>query len=239
MSASPLEVAFCIPGDLTLPTGGYAYDRALIAGLPRHGVVAHPVALPGGFPAPSEADIAETGRRIMAEPPGRLLLIDGLAYGAFPPGPAAGLAGRVIALVHHPLALETGLAPERAAFLRENERIALSYARHVIVTSNITAATLMADYDVSPERLTVAEPGVQPAARAIGSRGEALSLLAVGSVVPRKGYDVLINALARLGDRPWRLTIAGALDRAPETAAALQRQIAAAGLAGQITLAGL
>jgi glycosyltransferase involved in cell wall biosynthesis len=232
-----LEVAFCIPGDLALPTGGYAYDRELIRHLPAHGVTARHVALPGGFPDPSEADIAATGRAIMAEPPERLLLIDGLAYGAFPPGPAAGLAGRVVALVHHPLALEAGLDPERATFLRENERLALSFARHVIATSGSTAATLAADYGVNPSAITVAEPGVKETARATGSGGTP-HLLAVGSVVPRKGYDVLVAALATLADLPWRMTIAGADDRSPETAEALKAQIMACGLMGRITLTG-
>ena len=36
-----------------------------------------------------------------------------------------------------------------------------------------------------------------------------MTLLAVGAVVPRKGYDVLIDALATLADLDWRLVIAG------------------------------
>ena len=48
---------------------------------------------------------------------------------------------------------------------------------------------------------------------AAASRGERsrdpVALLAVGAVVPRKGYDVLIEALAGLLDLPWRLTIVG------------------------------
>jgi glycosyltransferase involved in cell wall biosynthesis len=234
-----LEVAFCIPGDLSLPTGGYGYDRELIRRLPAHGVIVHHVALPGGFPDPSEADIAETGRLIMGEPPERLLLIDGLAYGAFPPGVAAGLAGRVVALVHHPLALETGLPAERAAFLKENERLTLSFARHVIATGATTAMALAKDYGVPEAAITVAEPGVSEAPRAAGGGGAGIPhLVAIGSIVPRKGYDVLVAALETIAALPWRLTIAGADDRSPETASALRAQIATAGLGGRITLTG-
>ena len=45
------------------------------------------------------------------------------------------------------------------------------------------------------EKITVAEPGTDPAERARGT-GKPLQLLAVGSVVPRKAYDVLVRALA-------------------------------------------
>ena len=55
------------------------------------------------------------------------------------------------------------------------------------------------------------------AAYAKGSRDGTLRLLSVGAVVPRKGFDVLIDALATIAGLPWRLTIAGsgpALDTA-------------------------
>ncbi|WP_146617925.1 glycosyltransferase family 4 protein, partial [Rhodoplanes serenus] len=61
---------------------------------------------------------------------------------------------------------------------------------------------------------------------------------AVGAVVPRKGYDVLVAALARLADLDWRLTIAGATDRDPATAAALVRQIVDLGLGDRVVVAG-
>jgi len=231
-------IAFAIPGDLSLPTGGYAYDRRLLAEWAAMGVAARHVALPGGFPAPSETDLAETGRAILSQPPDSVLLIDGLAYGAFPESIAAGLAGRIVALVHHPLGLETGLSPERAADLVRRETAALRHAAAVVVTSETTRRLLVADFAVPAERITVAEPGVDPAPRALGSPGETVSLLAVGSIVPRKGYEVLVAALAGLKDRPWRLTIVGAADRAPETAAALAAQIAAEGLSERIDLTG-
>ncbi|WP_332686675.1 glycosyltransferase family 4 protein [Bosea sp. (in: a-proteobacteria)] len=233
------EIVFAVPGDLSLPTGGYAYDRRVLAEWAALGVAARHLELPGSFPDPSEADLAETGRRILSQPYDSVLLIDGLAYGAFPESIAAGLAGRVVALVHHPLGLEAGLTPERTAALLAREAAALRHASAVVVTSPATKRLLVADFAVPEARIAVAEPGVDPAPRASGSvAGEPLRLLAVGSLVPRKGYDLLIEALSGLADRDWHLTIIGAADRAPATTTALAAQIAEAGLADRIRLAG-
>jgi len=232
------EIVFAIPGDLSLPTGGYAYDRRLLAEWREMGVAALHLPLPGGFPNPSEADLAETGQAILSSPYDGVLLIDGLAYGAFPESIAAGLAGRIVALVHHPLGLETGLSPVQAVEFVRRETAALRYATAVVASSETTKRLLVADFAVPAEKITVAEPGVDPAERAVGSGGESVELLAVGSLVPRKGYDVLIAALVGLAGKPWRLTIVGADDRAPATTAALKTQIAAAGLSGRIRLTG-
>ena len=231
-------IVFAIPGDLGLPTGGYAYDRRLLAEWRAAGVEARHLQLPGSFPDLTPADLAETERLLHSQPADAVLLIDGLAYGAFPEALAASLAGRVAALVHHPLGLEAGLSADRAVTLLAGERAALAHAGAVIVTSAATKRLLVADFAVSEARIAVAEPGVDPAPLARGSGGGEVSLLAVGAVVPRKGYDVLIEALAGMADLPWRLTIVGALDRAPATAEALRAQITEAGLAGRVRLAG-
>ena len=110
-------IAFAIPGDIDLPTGGYAFDRRLLREWREMGVEARHLALPGSFPFPTQADLAQTGQAILSQHWDDTLLIDGLAYGAFPESIAAGLAGRVVALVHHPLGLETGLPPETAQML--------------------------------------------------------------------------------------------------------------------------
>jgi glycosyltransferase involved in cell wall biosynthesis len=232
-------IAFAIPGDIDLPTGGYAYDRRLLAEWREMGVEARHVALPGSFPFPTQADLAQTGQAILSRPWDDTLLIDGLAYGAFPEGIAAGLAGRVVALVHHPLGLETGLAPETAQMLLARETAALRYARAVIATSPAMKRLLAADFGVDAARVTVAPPGVDPAPRAAGGPAdEPLQLLAVGSIVPRKGYHVLVEALSTLRHENWRLTIVGANDRAHQTMRDLTGQIAAAGLTDRILLAG-
>ena len=225
-------IAFAVPGAIATRTGGYAYDRRLIAGLRARGIPVHHLAWADGFPNPTAADLAAAARSLADQPDGRIVIIDGLAYGAMPDlAEAEGRRLRLIALVHHPLALETGAS----ASLMSREREALGHAAAVIATSAPTAETLRRDYGVPAERLVVASPGTDPAPPAARSGCHILSL---GSVTPRKGHDVLVAALGRIAHLRWRCTIAGSLDRAPGWAASVRAQIAAAGLADRIALAG-
>jgi len=230
--------AFAIPGDIGLPTGGYTYDRRVLALLAQFGVAARHVELPGSFPDPSAADLAETARRLSAIAADAVLLIDGLAYGAMPARLIEGLRQPIIALVHHPLCLEAGLTQARQQQLRELETAALALARRVIVTSGATARTLQADFAVVEDKITVAEPGTDRAPRAQGSQGGTLRLLAVGAVVPRKAYDLLVHALASLHDHDWHLTIAGPTDRGPAALAALHAAVRDTQLEDRVTIAG-
>ena len=171
-------------------------------------------------------------RSLAEQPDGCTVVIDGLAYGAMPALAAAeGRRLRLVALVHHPLALETGAPPG----LLGPERDALRHAAAVIATSAATAETLRRGYGVPADRLLVAPPGTDPAPPA-ARRGS--HILSLGSVTPRKGHDVLVAALGLIADLRWTCTIAGSLDRAPGTAARLRAQIDAAGLADRIALAG-
>jgi glycosyltransferase involved in cell wall biosynthesis len=232
-------IAFAIPGDLSRPTGGYAYDRHVLRLLPECGAAVRHVPLPGSWPEPGEADLAATSRLLLDQDWRSPLLIDGLAYGAFPTGMAAGLAGRVVALCHHPLCLETGIDPTRATELRRLETAALGYAAAVIVTGDATRDLLVAEFGVPAGRITVAEPGVEPAARAAETPfGQPLRLLAVGSIIPRKGYDLLIDALAPLAGLPWTLRIIGAAEPGSPLLAALRAQVSAAGLGERVSFIG-
>src|SRR5262249_14405293 len=153
-------------------------------------------------------------RRLAALPPGRPIVIDGLAFGVLPQaGEALQTSHALVALVHHPLALETGLSAADTARLGASERAALAAARHVIATSAATARLLAADYGVPSERLSVVEPGTDRIEQRERTGKGPVALLAVGAVVPRKGYDVLVAALAELPNLSWRLVIAGDCDR--------------------------
>lgn len=233
---------FAIPGDPATATGGYIYDRRVMELLPRYGVEVHLCRLPGSYPSPTEADIAATraalAKAIAAAGKDAVLIADGLAWGAYDPEAISDITVPVIELCHHPLGLEAGLPKKRAAMLKENESRMLALASHILVTSDTTAVTLVSDFGVAPGKVTVAVPGTDRAERASGLDASPLPLLAVGSIVPRKGYDVLVHALVPLRDLDWHLTIAGSRERAPETARELDDLVSACGLSGRITLAG-
>ena len=121
--------------------------------------------------------------------------------------------------------------------MRESERAALACTRGVIVTSPATARTLAAEYGVGAERVTVAQPGTdRPKVVRRNNAGASSRLLAVGAIVPRKGYDVLTDALAALLDLPWQLTIVGDCSRDPAAAARLRADIERHRLAARVTI---
>lgn len=231
------DVVFAVPGDLATPTGGYAYARRLLAHLPQDGLAIRHLPLPASYPHPAPADLAETARLVAQTDPDSVLLIDGLAYGAMPRDLIAGFGRRIVALVHHPLGLEHGLPPDRQADLLRREAEALALAHRVIVTSPLTRRLLTADFGVPPDKIAVAEPGTEPAPRARGT-GSPVQILSVGAVSPRKGYDVLVAALAMLKDLDWRATVAGATDRAADCAASLRAAVAEAGLSERVAFTG-
>ena len=233
------RVAFAVPGDLATPTGGYAYDRRIIAELQKMGWQVDVVNLGDGFPRPTWETKAAAKRKLSELPRGCPIVIDGLAFGVMNEA-ARELRERnpLIALVHHPLALETGLKPEEARDLKASEREALACARRVVVTSPSTATLLVDSYDVDAGRITAACPGTDKAPAATGSKDGTIRLLSIGAIVPRKGFDLLVAALADLKDLRWHLTIAGDRTRDPAAAAALDAAIDQHGLGSRIDVLG-
>jgi glycosyltransferase involved in cell wall biosynthesis len=233
------RVVLAYPGSLETRTGGYLYDRRLALELEALGWRVERLSLPAGFPFPTPATLEESAAALAALPDGTTVLVDGLAFGAMP-AIAAREARRLdlVALVHHPLCLETGLAPAQASALAASERAALAGARAVIVTSPRTAASLVELFGVPAARLTVALPGTDPASLARGSGGPTCRMVCVATLTPRKGHLVLLEALAGLGTHPWELLCAGSTERDPKATAAVQAAITAHGLDDRVRLLG-
>lgn len=234
------EIAFAIPGDLDTRTGGYEYDRRLMAALRARGLRVTHLAWPGRYPFPAEPQQAAAARSLAALPDGHTVLVDGLAYGALPGlARTEGQRLRLVALVHHPLALETGLTSQERTCLADRETEALRHATAIVVTSNRTAATLAQSFGVPPGHIVVARPGteVPPFKRAPSPR-HGLRLLSVGSLTPRKGHDVLLGALEQLPDLAWTCRIVGSPLHAPDEARRLQAMRDRPGLRTRVRLEG-
>ena len=77
------RVIFAIPGDPSARTGGFGYDREVLAALPEFNVEVAHVSLKGSFPFPSEAEARDAAQKAInaALAPRDVALIDGLAYG--------------------------------------------------------------------------------------------------------------------------------------------------------------
>lgn len=235
-AAQAQPTVFAVPGDPATRTGGYIYDARVLAALRAAGRDVAPMRLPDGFPDPAPAAMEAALAQLGTIGPDTPTVIDGLAFGALDPDGVAALRAPLVALVHHPLALETGLEPAQAARLARIEAANLARAAHVIVPSPHTADVLARDYGVPRRRLTVAQPGID---RPLGAPRPAHPplILSVGLLARRKGHDVLLDALARLGDLDWLAVIAG---RAHDgvTGDALQAQAGRLGLQRRVRFAG-
>ena len=236
------RVHFAVAGAIGQITGGYIYDARIADGLKALGWPLRVHELAGRHP---EADaLAERAAAACLEAvgPGEMLLVDGLALPAFLPAlPRLADGARLVALIHHPLADETGVDEVSRRRLDGAERAALGHAARVIVTSDTTAAAV-AGMGVPAGRIGTVRPGVDAAPRVSAGRARSepqrLDLLCVATITPRKGHALLVEALAGLQDLPWRLTCIGSDTRDPATAAALRDLIGRHGLEDRIALSG-
>lgn len=233
-----INAAFMIPGDLNTPTGGYTYDRRLIESLREVGTPIHHVALDPSWPEPTAAALEGLREALENLPEGMPVILDGLLFGAMPTELLARQRRPVIVVLHHPLGLEAGLAPDRSLFLLKREKDNLRYAAHVVVTSPHTRDLLVERFAVQAGRISVALPGFdRPAFTPLLPKATPPLILSVGTICTRKGHDILLDALAKVTHLPWRCVIVGMVqDAAIHDALCAQRD--AAGLAGRVRLGG-
>jgi glycosyltransferase involved in cell wall biosynthesis len=240
-AATAWPVHVVMPGDVDDPhsvSGGNTYDRRVCGELTASGRPVHEVALPGAWPRPGSAERSELARALERLPDGAVVLIDGLVACGVPDVvvPHARRL-RLAVLVHLPLAAETGLAPADAADLDRLEGETLRAAGAIIVTSEWAAQDVTTRHELEEARVHAVLPGTDPAPLAHGTDGVS-RLLCVAAVTPRKGQDLLVEALADVADLPWTCELTGPLDRAPQYVGQLRRRIDACGLSDRVRLAG-
>ena len=217
MSSGAPDFTFVFPGDPETLTGGYTYGRRIVAACQALGAAVEILALPNGYPVPDAENLARTEDIIDAIPDDTLVVFDGLAFSALPALVAKHASRlRFVALVHHPLADETGVPAEKRWHFFESEKDSLSHAKSVIVSSPFTKIRLK-DFGVEPDRCHVVEPGIDTAPfNDIRDNADPVRLLYVASLTERKGHLDLFEALHTLNSSHWVLDLVGPADLAPE-----------------------
>jgi glycosyltransferase involved in cell wall biosynthesis len=208
--------------DVAAPSGGNVYDRRVSDGLSSLGWNVDEILVGGEWPQPDAAALAELRTALDNLDSGELVLFDGLVACGIPEivVPAARRL-RVVVLVHLRLAAETGLPADIRDDLDRREREVLHAAHAVIATSPWAASELATHHGLPVNRVHSVNPGVDRAPLASGTDG-ASRLLCVASVTPRKGHDLLIDALLSIDDLDWHLVCVGALHHAPDHVAKLR-----------------
>jgi len=219
------------------------YNANIIGELRAAGRAVSLVRLDGSFPLVDAQTLASAREAVRNLPDAAVVVVDGLAYGALPEVWAAERQRlRLVALCHLPLAEEYGLPEVLAEQLRQRESWALASAIGVITTSQ-HCARLLGGYGVVAERLAVVEPGVDPGLRSLSrdaARMDAdpLHLLCVANVTPRKGHDVLVEALGMLDGHAWRCSLVGSLGQRPDYVAQVQARAAQLGVSARLDWVG-
>lgn len=214
------------PGE---PSGGNVYDLELAHALARagHEVHRHRVAARGRSAGEQAEDLAAL---LTARADGEVVVVDGLLL-----ADAAGVLERehdrlaVVPLLHLPTSVVDD-SPEVLA----RERRLLRAAAGVVTTSEWSRRWLER---VHPGlAVDAAPPGVRTAPAT--TPGDGTRLTCVAAVVPAKGQDVLVAALATLTDLPWTCRVVGPLGRDATFVAGVREALRENGLDGRVRLAG-
>lgn len=230
-------LAFAVPGDIRTITGGYLYDLNLMTALSRQNMSVRHIEFGQSFPHPTAEHMRDALAQLQSLPVTQPALIDGLAYGALDTHGLQRVTAPLFALVHHPLALEPGLAPELADAMERRERANLNLARHIFVTSPHTGSILEQNYGVASDRITVVRPGFKRPATVTAPKADPPLILSVGLLAERKGHDILLRALAQIADLDWQADIVGR-DHEKGMTARLTDLIQDLGLGGRVRLKG-
>ena len=143
------------------------------------------------------------------------------------------LACDAVAVIHH-VSARAGQDKAMREDVRTTERRMLPLFRRVVATSQPVADRLAELYGLS--RVRVLQPGLLELPRSPGSGGPGCHILSVGVMTPRKGHHRLLQALARLTDLDWTLTIAGDAQRDVAHAQAVAALVDDLGLASRVTI---
>jgi glycosyltransferase involved in cell wall biosynthesis len=240
-----MNVGLVCYGDLDTNTGGFRYDRQLVEGLRERGDRVEVIELPWRDYACGLLD-GLSGRLLgRLDVPIDILLQDELAHPSL-----VGLNRRlrarrdvpIVAIVHHLRCSEAHPRPAKRLY-RAVEGRYLAGVDGVICNSEATLETVealaTAETMVAPPAGDRFDPAIGPSTIEARARESGpLRVVFLGSLVPRKGLDTLIEGLSRLPDEHWRLQVVGSPEANPGYVSSVRRLVARLGVGDRVTFAG-
>ncbi|MFN8533600.1 MAG: glycosyltransferase family 4 protein [Dehalococcoidia bacterium] len=237
-----MRIALIVYGSLDQISGGYRYDRELVATLRRArdevAVISlrqRPYQLAAGA-----SIVSGIATRLAAAQPD-LIVQDELCHPSLAWANAAirRIGVPIVSIVHHLRASE-GQVGWQGRLTIHLERRYLASIDGLILNSRATGDSVRALLGRLAQNV-VAYPGRDDEAASrpyVHRKNGPLRLVLVGNVEPRKNVETLLDALARLSPSTWRLTIVGNLRSDPAYARAIGTRAAALGMSGSIELTG-
>jgi len=245
-----MHIGLLIVGDMDSVSGGYLYNRKLVAYLQNQGDQVSIISLPprNYWRQLTENITGDLLENIAAAKPD-ILIQDTMVH------PAVFYLNRrirkqlgipLIALVH--LLTSIDQAPWHSARLyRTIERRYLQTVDGIIANSQTTLSQInqLLAGDLPPHCIAVpagdnfADVNIDRIAvlnRALGAGP--LRILLVGNVIRRKGLHVLLKALSQLPVDDYQLGVAGRLDMEPDYVSQIETLVREAGLAKSVSLLG-
>jgi glycosyltransferase involved in cell wall biosynthesis len=220
-------IAWVLYGDLDARTGGTIYDRIVVDGLRAAGDEVHVVSLD---PRPRHRAGLALARSLARSRPD-VVIGDELCFRELSVAfPFVRRSFRVL-LVHHLTSWEPELGRRARIAADLAERVALSSADRIVVTSESTKKRLGRD------GIVVARPGCDRLALEPASRGTN-TLLFVGAIIPRKRVLDLVRAFGAGAHSAAKLVVAGSGSADPEYARSVAQAIDELGLRQRVTLIG-
>ena len=240
-----MDIGLVCYGDIETNTGGFRYDRKLAEGLRERGDSVEIIELPWRDYLDGLFD-SLTGRLLdRLDIPVDVLLQDELAHPSLV-GFNRRLRARrdipTVAIVHHLRCSETHPRPLRWLY-RAVERRYLDGVDGTICNSEATREAVESlaapNTIVAPPAGDQFDPMVSPDEIKTRAAEEGpLRIVFLGSLVPRKGLDTLIEGLSRLPDEYWRLCVIGNPNIDLEYASNVRRLVAVLSLDEQVRFTG-
>lgn len=243
-----MRLALLIYGSLDTLSGGYLYDRKMIAYLREQGDSVQVISLPWrSYPLHLLDNFSTNLLESLARSQVDILIQDELNHPSvfwlnhrLKPR----VAYPLVSIVHHLRSSEPRSDWQNSLY-RRVERRYLASIDGFIFNSRTTREVVAGLLGKNPPGVVAYPAGdrlnpevSEEALRKRSFSSGPLRIFFLGNVIPRKGLHTLLEALRRLPREDWLLTVTGSLEMEPEYAARIRRSARQLGLGDKIRFTG-